>query len=102
MFTESVFEFDQTADIGVFSGGHDTLFEQAKKISDLCYKPCGAGGGDLGMAVSSDINALNAFVSLAEKKGFQPVHIHSSESGLTIHSGNYSGDSSGARFNGEP
>lgn len=51
---------DQVADIGIFGTAHRELRELAVQTG-VTYKPCGAGGDDIGMAVAADDDALSKF-----------------------------------------
>jgi len=50
----------------------------------VAYKVSGAGGGDLGLAVSSDPEALAAFSAAAAESGFQVVALAIDELGLVV------------------
>ncbi len=54
--------FSADHDLGIFDAGHDELW-RAAKAEQLTYKPCGAGGGDIGILFGSDSAALDAFVA---------------------------------------
>lgn len=62
-FVRALKTFDETLDLGVFSDVHAHMYRQAKEFGRVLYKPCGAGGGDLGLAISDDLDSLNTFVS---------------------------------------
>lgn len=51
---------DRVANIGIFSAEHLWVSQLAERIGVL-YKPCGAGGGDLGIALSDQPKLLEAF-----------------------------------------
>ena len=52
----------------IITPAHQALIEQAA-AQELLYKTCGAGGGDLGIAVSDDADRLKAF-----SDGLSPDH----------------------------
>ncbi len=54
--------FARSTSLPILSGGHRELMALAADYN-VVYKPSGAGGGDLGIAVSDDEEALAAFVS---------------------------------------
>ncbi len=56
-------------DLGVFDAGHEALSAKAR-AQGLVYKPCGAGGGDIGIVVGCDAIALGEFVADAAAAGF--------------------------------
>jgi len=60
-YADALYALDQDARLGIFGAAHDRLYEQARRAG-ICYKPCGAGGGDLGLAASTDPERLDRFV----------------------------------------
>ncbi|MEM7612196.1 MAG: hypothetical protein AAF270_10975 [Pseudomonadota bacterium] len=60
---------DEAAALGYLAGEHRELLRLASDVG-VVYKPCGAGGGDFGIALSMDDDAMRAFVSLARDNGF--------------------------------
>lgn len=62
-------EVSKTAELEYLSGGHAQLLGPAEQ-SGVVYKPCGAGGGDIGIALADDPEALNRFGSVALEMGF--------------------------------
>jgi len=81
-FTESLYAFDIQTKLGVFSGGHEALYLESKKHSGLVYKPCGAGGGDLGLAVSDQMSIVEGFKNKAGSHGFRVVPLSTDERGM--------------------
>ena len=69
-YTATLRRFDVDHKLGIFDAGHAALADSAK-TSELVYKPCGAGGGDLGVAISSDPSELAAFVDIARQQNFK-------------------------------
>ena len=64
-FTALLRELDRHASIGIFTKEHEDLWRLAQECEGVIYKSCGAGGGDLGMAVSLDKNAILDFSNKA-------------------------------------
>jgi len=62
-------EFSIDHDLGIFDAGHDELTALAA-TAGVIYKPCGAGGGDVGIALSADTAALDAFASEAKAQNY--------------------------------
>lgn len=54
--------FSVDYDLGVFDAGHGPLVDAAADAG-LVYKPCGAGGGDVGILLGTDESRLDAFMS---------------------------------------
>ena len=66
-YCEILFRFSVDHDLGIFDAGHEELWRAAAAVN-LVYKPCGAGGGDIGIVLGANEAALTAFVSgLPEK-----------------------------------
>ena len=55
-------QFSVDHDLGIFDAGHDPLTDAAM-LSDLVYKPAGAGGGDIGVLFGPDEAGLDAFIA---------------------------------------
>lgn len=66
--------FDVDRRLGIFDAGHRELFEAADG-REVVYKPCGAGGGDIGMAVALDERALERFLDHARGLGFERLQV---------------------------
>jgi phosphomevalonate kinase len=47
--------------LGIFDAGHEQLCQAASDLG-LVYKPCGAGGGDIGIVLGTNSTSLNEFV----------------------------------------
>jgi phosphomevalonate kinase len=60
-YNESLFQFSIDHDLGIFDAGHEELW-RAADAANLMYKPCGAGGGDIGIVLGLDEVALTAFL----------------------------------------
>ena len=75
--------FDVDHDLGIFDAGHAALADNAESF-EVVYKPCGAGGGDLGIAVSSDPPALAAFVETARKQKFELMDLAIDTTGVVV------------------
>lgn len=60
--------------LGIFDAGHAALVGMARR-DGLVYKPCGAGGGDVGIVLGTDGNAIEAFVGLAADSGFVKTNL---------------------------
>jgi phosphomevalonate kinase len=81
-YCERLHEFSVDHDLGIFDAGHDALW-QAAKAMDLIYKPCGAGGGDVGIVIGTDEAAVEQFArNLAS--GQSIVDARLSETGVRI------------------
>jgi phosphomevalonate kinase len=74
---------DATARLGIYSPAHRTLTDVAR-AHGVVYKPCGAGGGDLGMAFAIEPGALAAFERGAIAAGFDRLPLELDEHGITV------------------
>tara|TARA_R110002049_G_scaffold54869_34_gene152504 strand:+ start:1540 stop:2445 length:906 start_codon:yes stop_codon:yes gene_type:complete len=75
-------QFDSDHQLGVFAAGHDALCIAAETLG-LAYKPCGAGGGDIGIALSNDTDILDQFVAQARAAGFLPLDLQLDPQGVS-------------------
>ncbi len=61
-YCELLREFSVDHDLGIFDAGHEELW-YAANTAGLTYKPCGAGGGDVGILLGSDAATLDTFLA---------------------------------------
>jgi phosphomevalonate kinase len=61
-YNEQLRDFSIDHGLGIFDAGHETLWRAANDVS-LVYKPCGAGGGDVGIVFGTDDAELDSFVA---------------------------------------
>ncbi len=76
-------ELDRSAGLGVFSREHRRL-ESLARAADCAYKPSGAGGGDCGLAFSTDRKRLDALRGTAREAGFLPLAVDLGVEGLRV------------------
>jgi phosphomevalonate kinase len=69
------------AGLGIFSPPHRALSALAMK-SGLVYKPCGAGSGDLGVAMGTNVNDIDQFVIRARSSGYKIIDISPNSNGV--------------------
>ena len=81
-YVHALRDLDRAARIGIFSTQHLRAASLAKAFGVL-YKPCGAGG-DMGMGVSRDPDALAAYREGIEREGFLVVPAEISRHGLQV------------------
>ena len=60
-YTMALRTFSDDHDLGIFAAGHAGLTDAAE-TAGLVYKPCGAGGGDVGVVFGDDAAAIAAFI----------------------------------------
>ena len=78
-------EFGDDHGLGIFDGGHETVRAIASD-SRIVYKPCGAGGGDIGIALATDEDVLENFTRQL-RAPFQVMKCKLSETGVSTVSG---------------
>lgn len=61
-YCEQLYQFSGDHDLGIFDAGHAELW-RAAGTAGLIYKPCGAGGGDIGILLGTDDAELDAFIA---------------------------------------
>ncbi len=71
-YIDALDALDRAARIGILSEPHRAAAALARRHG-LLYKPCGAGGGDMGVALSSDGGALEAFCTAVAEAGLHVV-----------------------------
>jgi len=74
---------DHAAQLGIYSSSHQTLAALGT-TSGVVYKPCGAGGGDVGMAFAQDAQAIESFARAARAAGFVPLPLELDLHGVTV------------------
>ena len=67
-YTQALLQFDAAHGMGIFDAGHESLTERAAG-EGVVYKPCGAGGGDIGVAVATSRASLASFDKVAARSG---------------------------------
>ena len=72
---------DEAAGLGIYSAGHHRLHELAN-CSQVVYKPCGAGGGDIGIAISDNPSNLDELTALAGQDDFLTLDLEIAAHGV--------------------
>lgn len=80
-FAEGMENLGRTAGLDIVSREHIELGRLARRCG-VSYKPSGAGGGDIGIGLSLDPEALNGFVRTVSKSGFHVLDISLDPCGL--------------------
>ncbi len=81
-FTRALCEFARASELPIFAQGHQQLYELSETFAELCYKPCGAGGGDLGLVAASNSESLEQFLIAVRERGFTRVDLNIDPNGL--------------------
>ena len=75
-------QFSDALDLGIFDAGHGALLALAKAL-DVVYKPCGAGGGDIGVVLAESDEAVVEFCEQAARSGFTVPGLERDPQGLS-------------------
>jgi len=89
-YAEALAGLGEDAGLSIYGGAHATLRALAPKMG-VAYKPCGAGGGDLGLACAQDPAALARFAMAAGERGCQTIGLEVDDDGLRIDDGCHGG-----------
>ncbi len=73
-------------ELGIFDAGHAETRASAA-AAGLVYKPCGAGGGDMGIVLGADPAAIEAFVGSALPAEFQVMNMTIDPGGVRVERG---------------
>jgi len=82
-YNEALAAFDDDHQLGIFDAGHAELVDLALSTG-VVYKPCGAGGGDIGIALSAAKGAIDQFRTAAADRGFMPLDVCMDKNGLNV------------------
>ena len=83
-YTQALLRFDTAHRLGIFDAGHRALAERAAGAG-IVYKPCGAGGGDIGVALATNRASLASFETIAARSGFSRIALSIDPSGAMLH-----------------
>ncbi|MBT8135927.1 MAG: hypothetical protein KJO54_02815 [Gammaproteobacteria bacterium] len=82
-FTIDLQHFARQTALPVFAGGHEELMALGARVG-VVYKPSGAGGGDIGVALSTDGAAMAAFSAALDGAGARLLDPGLDRNGLTL------------------
>ena len=82
-YGEALRRYDDEYQLDIYAAGHADIADRAVEHG-VVYKPCGAGGGDYGMAVAEDEQLLRGFVAIAEEQGFAHSDLRLEPVGLVV------------------
>lgn len=86
-YTKVLRRFSIDHNLGIFDAGHDGLVDLAAP-SGVVYKPCGAGGGDIGIVMAIDESAVVRFGERAKESGFVSLDFALDQNGVEVSDGN--------------
>ena len=82
-YIEALQQFSVDHDLGIFDAGHEQLVTDAA-AAGLVYKPCGAGGGDVGILLGHSDEQLNDFMTGREASGYQILGFEREPDGVLL------------------
>lgn len=80
-YTNTLQQFSIDHDLGIFDAGHSDVMNLATQFG-VVYKPCGAGGGDIGIVLADDEKAIDRFCDAAEAPGFSALDVSLDAQGI--------------------
>ena len=82
-YTDALEQYSIDQRLGIFEAGHQELADKAKAHRNIVYKPCGAGGGDIGIVLGESIHDVDLFAEDAVASGFSAPDILLDIDGVT-------------------
>jgi phosphomevalonate kinase len=82
-YIDALRQFSVDHDLGIFDAGHEELAQQASD-SGIVYKPCGAGGGDIGIVLAACERAIVEFCERASQQDLHVLDIALEDQGVLI------------------
>ena len=82
-YIEALRQLDHEAGLNIFTQEHASLGNIAS-ASGALYKPCGAGGGDIGIAFAESEAQIARFAAQAQAHGFQILDLEIAEHGTRV------------------
>jgi len=82
-YNHALRDFSDDYDLDIFAGGHQEMTALASHCG-IVYKPCGAGGGDIGVALSMDEPSIRKFCEQAEQHGARLLDVQVEQQGLVV------------------
>jgi len=82
-YGDALRRFGAASGIDIYSAAHQRIAALARE-QDAVYKPCGAGGGDIGVACSDDVASLAALRQSIEDAGFRTLALAVDPVGLQV------------------
>lgn len=80
-FSEGMLELGRAAGLDIMSREHTELRVLARRFG-VTYKPSGAGGGDIGIGFTEDMQAAGCFAQSVREAGFDVIDISPDAAGL--------------------
>ncbi len=82
-YGQSLGELGVAIGADIVTAEHREIGVEARRHG-IAYKVSGAGGGDLGLACTADVEALRAFSQSIENRGFRVINVSLADHGLQV------------------
>ena len=82
-YTEILREFSSDHSLGIFDAGHADMVSLAD-AAGMVYKPCGAGGGDVGILLADSEDAITLFAEQELPQQFQIMNARLDSIGVQV------------------
>lgn len=82
-YVDALRQFSIDHDLGIFDAGHDELARMARD-DGIVYKPCGAGGGDIGIVLAACEDAISEFCGQARQQRFRKLDVAVARQGVLV------------------
>ncbi|HEX7130090.1 MAG TPA: hypothetical protein VF217_08480 [Rhodanobacteraceae bacterium] len=83
LYADGLFKLGDASGVDIFSLEHRAIRACAAACG-VTYKPCGAGGGDIGIALSSDPLRLREFRLRVAREGFREIGLQLDACGMIV------------------
>lgn len=83
LYAESLRKLGESSGVDIFSLEHRAIGACAAACG-VVYKPCGAGGGDVGIALSDDPLRMREFRNRVAREGFREIALELDAQGLDV------------------
>ena len=85
-YADALRQFDETHRLDIYAAGHLAIAELAQDCG-VVYKPCGAGGGDIGIALAVSGADIETFIARAVESGFLYLDLQRDDRGVSLDTG---------------
>ena len=82
-YIEALRGMDRASELGIWGSGHDEVTLVAERLG-ITYKPCGAGGGDVGVGMSTEPDRNRAFEKKVSDLGFTVLDLAITNKGVRV------------------
>ena len=82
-YADALRQLDRSAGLGIYTDAH-RLAEALAKVYKLAYKPCGAGGGDIGAVFADSSGQFAGFEVAAGAAGLTVLDLEAAPHGIEI------------------